>query len=379
MRPKSLLLSVVLLAACYQVPLSAEEALPSYAGSLKWKCAAWWGPEGSVKAAKEMGFNAIIAGFFGERLTKTVQEGKKHDVEIYLDIEFLGGGEFTQVMGEEEEKRVASKTAATAPDVATWEPGKRGDPFGLKLWCFARPEALEYGKAKIEKYLPKFDGHGICLDAIGFRNQYRCLCKRCNEFFRLKLSEALVAGKYPVLVKEAVAERSAKRTPKRTLRRRHHASDMEAVSDKFAEKILCRFITELAEHARKIRPKIKVAVHVEPTFAPNPSFARKLPVDYWLTSVSYYSKPHWSLETVGKLSRDIAGAQGTAMGIPYIGFISGKNSKTPVRLNQEVRSVVDSGASGIALFELSEIVKDPAMALAVRRVLPAETKRWVPR
>ena len=344
MERRDLFLSVVLISTFLLAPLPAEETAPSTTGSLKWKCAAWWGPEGSVKAAKEMGFNAIIAGFFGERLTKTVEEGKKHGVEVYLDIEFLGGGKHTQVMTRAEEERVASKKAAIAPDVATWKPGKRGDPFGLRLWCFARPEALEYGKAKIEKYLPKSDIGGVCLDAIGFRNQYGCHCDFCREAIKV------LAAKHPTLGPQAAA-------------------------DKFAEETLCRFIAGLAAFTRALRPKIKIAVHIEPTFAPSPAFASKLPVDYWMTSVSYYSKPHWPPETVRRLSTVVARAQGKAVGIPYLGFLSGKSLKTPQRLSQELRSVVDSGASGIALFELSEIVKDPAMALAVRRVLAAEAEK----
>jgi hypothetical protein len=332
MKQKALFLFVSLL-----IPLSAEVRRVTEQ-TLNWRCAAWWGPEGSVEAAKELGFNAIIAGFFGERLTKAVKDGTSNGVDIYLDIEFLGGGKYTQVMTDDEEELIKRKRAASAPDVATWEPGKRGDPLGLRLWCFARPEAIEHGKKKIRQYLPNFDVHGVCLDAIGYRNQYGCFC----EFCRKRLQE--LAEKNPDV-------------------------DRKALHDRFSEQSLSRFITELAEFARKLSPGVKIAVHIEPTFVPNPTFASKLPIDYWMTSVSYYSKPHWPLETVRKLSRLVADAPGKAVGVPYIGFIAGKSAKSAKMMAEEVQAVRVSGSAGIALFELGEIVKSAKVTDAVKEAL----------
>lgn len=305
---------------------------------LQWKCAAWWGPEGSVKAAKEVGFNAIVAGFFGERLSKAVQEGERLGVDVYLDIEFLGGGKFTQVMTDAEEQAIAKKKAASAPDVATWKPGERGDPLGLSLWCFARPEALAHGKQKIQKYLTKYPVQGVCLDAIGFRNQYGCHCSHCKE-------------------------------QKRKYAKEHPELKPEVFDGHYGEYVLTHFITELAKYVRTIRPDIKLAVHIEPTFAPAPTFARQLPIDRWMTSVSYYSKPHWPYDAIEKLCKQVAGAKGGCVGVPYIGFISGASAKSAERLRRELQIVRESGARAVALFELSDIVKNAAVAKVAKTAL----------
>jgi len=297
-----------------------------------------------VKEARELGFNAIVAGFFGERLAKAIEEGNKHGVEIYLDIEFLGGGRFTQVMTQEEEQLLAGKKRESGKDVATWIPGERGDPFGLSLWCFARPEALEHGKAKIRKYLDQFAVHGVCLDAIGFRNQYGCHCEHCKE-------------------------------QRKVLARGHPEFNDRDRSDLYAEQVLTKFISELAKFTRSLRPDIKLATHIEPTFAPNPTFARGLPVDYWMTSVSYYSKPHWPLDTVKQLSEEMARARGKAVGVPYLGFIGGDSAKPVARLGKEFQAVAGSGVSAIALFELSDILRTPGAADLVRESLAEKGKK----
>ena len=308
---------------------------------LQWKCAAWWGPGGSIKEAKELGFNAVICGFFGDRLDKAIEEGNRLGVDIYLDIEFLGGGKFTQVMTPVEEKLIQTKRENSKPDVATWTPGKRGDPLGLRLWCFARPEALEHGKSKVRRYLEKHKVHGVCIDAIGFRNQYGCFCDYCkSEIPKFAKLHPELAG--------------------------------QGLKDRYSEWVLKKFITELAAFTRSLRPKIKLSAHIEPTFAPNPTFASKLPVDYWLTCVSYYSKPHWDLKTVANVAQLIGNADGKTIGIPYIGYISGKSKKPANRLSRELDIVRNSGVRGIALFELSEIVKNPSVAQMVKGRLTNE-------
>lgn len=320
---------------------------------LKWKMVWLWTMQDKtdaqiVSAAKTLGFNAISA-----RSKQMVDECHKQSMQAFAALWFGSApAEYAQVIKPEE---TAATTWDKGPSFELYqyggEPILGGDIYREgSCWCLDRPEALDYGKAAIDKYIAEgYDG--IAFDAIGYTNLYACFC--------------------PITL--AKQQDYHKAHPE--------LSEQQAII-KYSEQSLLSFYEHLCKYAKGKRPDIKLTTHIYPVFAPNPIYGNRLPVDYCGQTVAWFFKPHWNLDKVKRYAYEVVQSAildgSTSAGAPFVGIYTlppyDMHAKSADRVRQELRMIKKSGASAIQMAELGNILNNPGIAKVVEEELNTPDK-----
>ncbi len=186
----------------------------------------------------------------------------------------------------------------------------------------------------------RYDLDGIGLDYLGYRNYYACFCDY-SRAQRLQFAEA------------------------------HPEMDAKEVLAKYSEERLVEWTRQTRELLLKIKPDLKLAIHIYPDFDLNPLYPSKLHVDYCGQTVAWFYKPFWSYGKILDLCEAYQAESGKHHAfnrfVPFVGVYGGDKLKTPERLRREIRIAGSVGAQGIMLAffetfrehpELIEVVKE---------------------
>ncbi|MDA0749016.1 MAG: hypothetical protein O2954_21055 [bacterium] len=221
-----------------------------------------------VEFAAELGFDTLIIRNVTEPM---VRRGKELGVRV-VAILYAGPSEalakehpecLQQVLPAEE----AFVSALSEAPGNFQHVSHRWFPLVLdgKVLCFEHEASQEELRERIRKALALADG--VAFDGFGFRNHYGCFCERCVQ----RRTESAAA--HPDL---------------------HEAEVMARVS----ERSLVDASWMLYDYAKSVKPDAVVTNHVWPPFQPDWYYGCKLRLDYCTQTISWFYRPHWSLERV---------------------------------------------------------------------------------
>lgn len=197
------------------------------------------------------------------------------------------------------------------------------------------PEEARY----LTELFSKYDLDGIGLDYLGYCNYYACFCDY-SRAERLKFAEA------------------------------HPEMDAREVLTHYSESRLVEWTRQTRELLLKIKPALKLAIHIYPDFDLNPLYPAKLHVDYCGQTVAWFYKPFWSYGKILDLCVAYQGESGKHFGlnrfVPFVGAYGGDKLKTPERLRREIRIAGSVGAQGIMLAFFETFMEHPELADIVK-------------
>ncbi|HEY3298954.1 MAG TPA: hypothetical protein VGK34_09890, partial [Armatimonadota bacterium] len=238
------LLIVILISAIPTSAVAVESA------GLKWKMVwLWTMPEKSdaeiVAQAKSLGFNSITA-----RGPKMVEECHSQGLQAAGVVHFASAPrEFAQVLSLQEEEDSRKNNWSASPDYQYGgEPRRTGEVLAEDtLWCFDRPETLEFGKKEINRVIAQ-GCDAIAFDYIGYRNYHACFC--------------------PVSIAN-----------QKKYRETHTKLSEQAAINEYSRDRLVSFYEELIRYARSKKPDIVITAHIYPYFSPEPFYGNRIPLD----------------------------------------------------------------------------------------------------
>lgn len=324
--------------------------LPAHAARLTW-CGVWeWSMPKKTEAdltriadsAQALGFTAIMMS--PPKLLMGFMQDQCHqrDMKLYLSTVFSGGKpEWQQVMTATETARAAQPLPADY--MFGGQPVHPDEVFNSKLPCFARPEVRDHFRQIViaNAQLPV---DGLAFDMVGYQNYRRCHCPVC---------EAKVQA----------------------YRQAHPDCPARRAEDLTAEEILVSFINEMAAAARQANPEISLTIHIYPWFAPNPYYGHKTDINYVGQTVSWFFRPHWSLDKVQRLTEQLMADELRVYpdhwAAPFLGFDarSQRNYRSATRVGQEIWLIRHADCRGMQMAELGYLLHKPLVAQAVAEEL----------
>ena len=329
--------------------------MPAASRAMSWR-GGWCGLrdiEKAIECAKEIRFNALIAHGKKERMQAFCELAQKNGIETYYWFSPIARGKdlepLRQVMSPADEKRMAEIKADKDPHKHGYQfggeplPGNHGVLL-TRLLCFHRLEVVAHCQKQIRDMLEACPTlTGVAFDYFGYQN-YRC----CHCPQSLKLFEQF--------------------------HRVHPGLPREKALDQFSLETLVSFTNDLAAFVRRIKPEAKLAIHVYPTFLPEPLYGNRLDVDYCCQTVAWFFKPYWSLDKVARYTRVVVNEakrhHPRQQGIPFVGVYVGRAyaDKSPERLAEELRVIHEiDGTNSLSVCGYNEFVKHPSMAEVVKQ------------
>ena len=296
-----------------------------------------------VKESASLGFNAVCGR--SPRLPAACHES---GLSAWTIVEPLGirPGARLQVLDDGDSTLIGFYPGDIEPDDyfqygGEPAPGNR-EILGQKLVCPADKGVMPYTIQEVETAVEQgYDG--VVLDFIGYRNYRSCACPVCLEGL-----DQFRSGNPGLNDDES--------------RNAYYENRLVALYDSIYTQVKERF------------PDIKIANHIHPVYLPNLFYGQRIQVDYCATTVSWFFQPHWSLKKVsGYLNRVMDKSYIYAEPMPMLGFYCdgefARDRKSPDRVKQELRQVLDSGARHLMVCELGHILRDKETAKAVQEVL----------
>lgn len=302
-----------------------------------------------AEKAKALGFNAI--GWMLPDRTNLVADCHKAGMKLFGVAFFPSApsdNKYMQVVLPDEEAWLKKIQAGPLKEMLQGggEPVIGGEIAAqMDFWCLDRPEAMEYGKQLVDKFIREgYDG--IAFDAIGYKNFYACFCP---------VSKA----KHETFIKQ------------------HPELPRQAAIYKYSEQCLVSFLNTLVGYTKEKKPGMTTTCHIWPDFAPNPLYGNKVAYDYCGQTVSWFYT-RWSLDKVSRYTYEVVNQADryhpSSQGAPFLGIWYPPHNKSPDYVKEEIRMVKESGARGIQLCELSSLLSDPAVAQAISAELDGTYK-----
>lgn len=207
------------------------------------------------------------------------------------------------------------------------------------LLCFQNPTAQAALKQRVQQALENADG--IAFDGFGFRNHYACFCDAC----------------------------AAQRAEAAHSRPQEHPAHLLA---QLSEQSLLGISEILYRHAKEIAPDALLTNHVWPPFRPNPAYASRLRLDFCSQTISWFYRPHWTLEQVAFEARQMA-AQADARYnrfAPFIGLFDLPGLlRPPERIRAEIDIALQTGNGHLIFCSLRVLHRHPDIAAVVQAAL----------
>ena len=281
-----------------------------------------WGrvkDEESAHAYAEIGVTDVFAT--GE---KGVAEAKKYGMRPYCGFGPCGPHRQELSVAEQEYMKGLKTSEGLRVSRCQFggEPVTALDTCPEMIACFLSDTNCVMSKARMEKKLKDNpQAEGIAFDYIGYVNLHSCECADCRA--RLAAS-----GKAPEV---------------------------------FFREALVSYINTMVDYARKLRPGIKVAIHLYPAFRPDPLYGRDIKADYVQETVAWYFQ--WPDEKISDYTRKILSAPhlAGAASIPFVGLNASQTSelayKSPERLEAELKLILAAGGHQLAVCNGRDMVK----------------------
>ncbi|OGV55254.1 MAG: hypothetical protein A2017_09510 [Lentisphaerae bacterium GWF2_44_16] len=310
----------------------------------------WKDTAEQIKLAKKLGFNGLIFNLKKpEKIEEICDLAEKENIEIYAWYTIISNKEnkeLSQVMSDAENKRLEIIKSDKSPGRNRYQSGgepfnKEGDVLLNELLCFHRPEVLALCKKQLEEILQKYPRlAGIGFDYFGYRN-YKC----CN----CPVSEKMFNEYYEKLHKD------------------NKDISREKALEKFSLDTLTAFVNELAAYVRKIKPGCKTAIHIYPTFIPEPVYGNRLDVDYCMQTAAWYFEPFWGLDKVDRYTKIIVNDANRYFkrqsGIPFVGiYMRPGISKPPERFREELKTIRKTGTQSFSICPFNIFLEHPELA-----------------
>lgn len=210
------------------------------------------------------------------------------------------------------------------------------------LLCFESAQAQEELRTRVRAVLELADG--VAFDGFGFRNHYACYCDRCR----------------------AIREGMAADQPDRP--GDHLLAEMSEAS-------LVNLSRLLYDDAKGVKPDALLTNHVWPPFRPNPDYASRLRLDYCSQTISWFYRPHWSLERVAFEARQMKAAEDPACNrfAPFVALFHMPHLlRTPQRIAAEIAIALEHGEGNLIFCSLRVLRDYPEIQEVVRKGLAGE-------
>lgn len=211
------------------------------------------------------------------------------------------------------------------------------------LLCFESPQAQAELRARVSAALEVADG--VAFDGFGFRNHYACTCPRCQT------------------LRDEMAVQQAGRPSD------HILAEMSEAS-------LVNLSHLLYEHAKGVKADALVTNHVWPPFRPNPDYASRLRLDYCSQTISWFYRPHWSLERVRFEAQQMKRLENPARNrfVPFIGLFDQSHLlRTLPRMAAEVSIGLEYGDGSLVFCSLYSLWRHPEIRQVVQDALATDT------
>ena len=279
-----------------------------------------------LAAAKKHGLRAYCGfGPQGNGLqVLTPEQKKRFDYICAADLRDrnLSGAELGKIVNE---RRAAVKCRFGGEPVADVDVCPESVP------CFLGDANCAKSFAELAKTLeanPEADG--IAFDYIGYVNLRSCECDGCRARLATWLKE-------------------------------RGLEENEANRDKFFREGLVGYINALVAEAKRIRPGIKVAIHLYPVFLPDPLYGKDVSADYVQETAAWYFP--WPEEKIADYTRKIVSAERCpdSVGVPFVGLNVNPGTalevKTPERLESELKLILANGGDRLAVCNGGDMLK----------------------
>ena len=287
-----------------------------------------------VAFARELGFDTLVVR---EPTTLLVQAGRESGMRIIAVLsprpndDFLGRHPqcLQQVLPYEREMERALGLGEDGDRqrlAHRWFPLiQNGD-----LLCYEHDESRSFLEDRVSELLQIADG--VALDGFGFKNHYACFCDKC-----------------------AAA----------------HRSEPARLAD-YSQRGLVEMSRIIFEHVKERKPEALVINHVWPPFDPNPYYASELCLDYCTQTISWFYRPHWSLQRVELEAAEHKRMENRKYNrfVPFIGLYNDPYQKrSPARLKRELEIALRYGEGSLVLCTLQGPSEDPEIERVVRETL----------
>lgn len=305
-----------------------------------------------VRKANELGFNIIISHGSNEYLNQLCAEAQKYDIDIFCWFHITtpkGMEKYSQVVNESEKKiseRIKhDKTPGKHKCQFGGEPVNPEEVHIGELLCFHRPEVIAYSKDKLKKVIENCPQlKGVAFDFIGYKNYRCCRCPASRRLFEVY---------YNKLIK-----------PRNIMSR-------EKALEQFSLDTMVDFNNRLAEYIQGLKPGMKTATHIYPTFLAAPVYGNRLDIDYCCQTVAWYFEPFWDLKKVAaytnKVIKDEKRYFPRPKGIPFVGICMdnpGMN-KPPERFRKELKTIREQGCRSFSICPFNIFLKHPELGKIV--------------
>ncbi len=207
------------------------------------------------------------------------------------------------------------------------------------ILCFEHDSSREVLKGRVDEALELADG--VAFDGFGFRNHYACFCDRCDRA-RRETAEA------------------------------HPEWNDAEVLGHVSESSLVGISRLLYEHAKSRKPDALVTNHVWPPFRPNWYYGWRLRLDYCSQTISWFYRPHWSIERVTFEAQEHKRLEdrGNNTFVPFIGLFADRDLiRPPERVRAELEVARELGDGHLILCTLAWAKNHPDIARVVRSEL----------
>lgn len=323
---------------------TAVLAQPAWRGIWEWSC-----PKRNesdltrlADSAAGLGFNVLMMSPPPKLIGSMADQCHQRGMRLYYSTVFSGGEkDWQQVLSPTEQARLGQPRRPEY--MRGGEPVIDGELFDSALPCYGRPEVHDYFRKRVvaNAALPV---DGLAFDFVGYQNYYRCYCPACAA----KLAE---------------------------YRRAHPELAETRAATLLAEEMIVDFINDMAGAARRANPRLELAIHIYPWFAPDPYYGHRTEIDYVGQTVSWFFRPHWSLEKVAARTEALVRNQhrvySRGLAAPFVGFDAGlpRDYRSARRVGRELQIIKASGAQAVQMAELGYLLRKPLVAAAVAREL----------
>lgn len=301
-----------------------------------------------LSAARELQFNTLIVKMGARELQAFAQEARSNGIEVlyWHSVECSDNEPLSQVMTAEDEAQYAAQKKWAKPEEHQYQWGGepvtgRNEVLFMRLRCPHRKETLNWARQDIAGVLTNCpDVAGVALDYYGYQNYRNC---RCAE------SERKLAA----------------------YRAQHPAMGEEDARAAFSADSLAAAINEVCNYVRELKPGARTAIHVYPTFLPEPLFGKRLDLDYCCQSVAWYFPPYWSDDKITRYAGRVVKEQNEhysrQRGIPFVGVKPAERFSAEVRV---VRAATQSDTLGV--FNFNDIAASAELRQALKPDPPAD-------
>lgn len=308
-----------------------------------------------IASTADLRFHALVFSAPSDRMPDIARQIRRAGLEAYcwfgMQLPSENGAAYRQVLSEEEQEAYRALMQDEQRYAHGYQSGGEPLPGHVDVWegplaCFHHAEVRQATIAKLRAIVqacPELTG--IALDGFGYQNLHDC---RCEE-----------------------SQRQA-----RTYQAAHPQLDVAAAEERFFFETLVAFQNEIATEARRLRPDIKLANHVWPSYEPDRLYGKHLDIDYCSQTTAWFFKPYWPDEKITSYARQVIDeaddVHARQRGIPFIGYFFGRTegmNKDARRLEHELRTIFRATPSrSLSIFSLNDLLANPEAVAAMETV-----------